>query len=75
MIKGMLFTEYNEVEDVEFVRTMERNEGRAEGKTEANVEALVNLMHKLCIPFEKAAEILNIPKTEYDIYQKAIAQI
>ena len=74
-VKGMLFTEYNEVEHEEFVRTMERNEGRAEGKTEANVEALVNLMHKLCIPFEKAAEILNIPKTEYDIYQKAIAQI
>ena len=39
MIKGMLFTEYNEVEHEAFVRTMERNEGRAEVKT----GALINL--------------------------------
>ena len=79
-VKGMILTEFNEVEHEEFVRSMERaegirlgkEEGRAEGRAEGRTEALVNLMKNLSIPLEKAAALLNIPQSEYINYQKTI---
>lgn len=70
-VKGMILTEYNELEHEEFIRTMERAEGKAEGKA----EAIINMMKKLKLSFEQAAEILNISSDDYPIYKKVIAEM
>ena len=70
-VKGMILTEYNELEHEEFVRTMEHAEGKAEGKA----EDIMNMMQKLKLSFEQAAEILNISVEDYPFYKKAIAKM
>jgi hypothetical protein len=67
-IGTMLLTEFDAVEHDEIVF----NEGKQEGLSEGKAEALINMMQKLRLTFEQAAEILNISSEQYPDYKKVI---
>lgn len=71
-IGTMLLTEFDAVEHDEIVFNEGKQEGLSEGKAEGKAEALINMMQKLKLTFEQAAEILNISSEQYPDYKKII---
>ena len=68
-VKGMLLTEYNEVETMELFREDGRREGRAEGLAEGRVEGkfetLIELVQKGLLSTGTAATQLGITEADF----------
>lgn len=64
-VKGMLLTEYNEVETMELFKEDGRREGMAEGRIEGKLAALADLAQKGIITVNIAAAQLGISESEF----------
>ena len=67
-VKGMLLTEYNEVEQMELFK----EDGRREGRIEGRIDALVSLVKDGILSIRDAAERAGIPEAAFE--QKIVAK-
>lgn len=71
-VKGMLLTEYNEIEQMELFKEDGRREGRAEGRAEGALQTLIELVRKGIISIKDAAAQAKMSEDAFSAKMKAL---